>query len=201
MYKSREEAKTERRTKLVSVAISIFATRPYKDISINDITEKANCSHGLFYHYFKDKEDIFYAAIEHAEFVNIIIRKNANFQLRHGIECFKDLSEAILKVFCEPDDSYAEIMVFLLNVMRNIDKYPDASDFVRRRRQTNKKIVEEIIYGQDRGEIIKGDPNKLAINYITLIQGLAQYRLLAGIEHFIPPKHVENILEANFYEK
>ena len=201
MYKSREEAKLERRTKLVTVAISIFATRPYKDISIDDITEKANCSHGLFYHYFKDKEDIFYAAIEHAEFVNITIRKNTNFQLGHGIKCFKDLSEAIIKVFCEPDDSYAETLAFLLNVMRNIDKYPSANDFVKHRQNANKKIVEEIIYGQDRGEIIKGDPNKLAINYITLIQGLAQYRLLAGIEHFIPPKNVEHTLEAGFYEE
>lgn len=44
--------------RVFSVAAEMFSTRPYEEINMTDIAEKANASVGTIYHYFESKYSI-----------------------------------------------------------------------------------------------------------------------------------------------
>jgi AcrR family transcriptional regulator len=55
--RSRKGAET--RARLLAAAKRIFEERGFLDVRVSDITERAELSHGSFYHYFDSKEQIF----------------------------------------------------------------------------------------------------------------------------------------------
>lgn len=57
------ERKEARRKKLLSAAISIFGRKGFHATTVPMIVRAANSSVGSFYFYFRDKEDIFAAAL------------------------------------------------------------------------------------------------------------------------------------------
>ncbi len=50
---------TETRARLVSAAKEVFERDGFLDARISDIAERADLSHGSFYHYFESKEEVF----------------------------------------------------------------------------------------------------------------------------------------------
>lgn len=61
-----DELKSENSTKmdLIKSALELFSEKGYEETSIDDICEKAEVSHGLFYYYFDSKEDVIEAITE-----------------------------------------------------------------------------------------------------------------------------------------
>lgn len=53
----------ERRSQLVVLAIEEFGSRPYDEVSIDAIAEKAGISKGLVYHYFPTKRALYIACV------------------------------------------------------------------------------------------------------------------------------------------
>jgi AcrR family transcriptional regulator len=53
----------ERRSQLLRLGIQLFASRPYDEISIDDIADEAGISKGLLYHYFHSKREFYVEAI------------------------------------------------------------------------------------------------------------------------------------------
>ncbi len=53
------ELKLERKKEIALSGLKVFCEKGYDGATVDDIVKKANCSHGLFYHYFKSKKDIF----------------------------------------------------------------------------------------------------------------------------------------------
>jgi AcrR family transcriptional regulator len=61
MPRTREQNKLildQRKQEIISCSITMFKDRDGKDVSIDDICKKLGISHGLFYHYFKNKKDL-----------------------------------------------------------------------------------------------------------------------------------------------
>ena len=56
--------KEGRKDTILASALKVFCEKGYTGATINDIVKKAKCSHGLFYHYFKNKKEIFDAVSE-----------------------------------------------------------------------------------------------------------------------------------------
>lgn len=52
----------ERRAQLISAAITLFSTRAFDQVSIDDIAAEADVSRALFYRYFSSPHDVFLAA-------------------------------------------------------------------------------------------------------------------------------------------
>ncbi len=59
-----DKIKEERRQKILTCALMLFCKKGYYATTVNDIAKKAKCSHGLFYHYFKNKKELFDAVCE-----------------------------------------------------------------------------------------------------------------------------------------
>ncbi len=53
-----------RRSQLLGVGSELFASRPYDDVWIDHVAERAGVSRGLLYHYFGSKRAFLYAVIE-----------------------------------------------------------------------------------------------------------------------------------------
>ena len=60
----KQQLETERRSQIQSAALQMFFEKGYKNTSMNDISAKAGISKGLIYHYFKNKEDLFFSLQE-----------------------------------------------------------------------------------------------------------------------------------------
>lgn len=58
------QLKSTRKDDIVVCALKVFCEKGYHGATVNDIVKKAKCSHGLFYHYFKNKKEIFDAVAE-----------------------------------------------------------------------------------------------------------------------------------------
>ncbi len=54
----------ERKKELIDTAERLFLEKGYDRTTVNDIVEEVNVAKGTFYHYFKSKPDILYAAVE-----------------------------------------------------------------------------------------------------------------------------------------
>ncbi len=62
MPKSKEQIASLKEARKKEIALSglkVFCEKGYDGATVDDIVKKANCSHGLFYHYFKSKKEIF----------------------------------------------------------------------------------------------------------------------------------------------
>ncbi|MHA3023303.1 TetR/AcrR family transcriptional regulator [Mycobacterium sp. BMJ-28] len=56
----------DRRTELLTLGVEVFGQRPYDEVRIDEIAERAGISRALMYHYFPDKR-AFFAAVVRAE--------------------------------------------------------------------------------------------------------------------------------------
>ena len=54
----------ERRTELVDTAARLFAEKGYESVSVRDILNEVSGAPGMFYYYFKSKQDIYLATME-----------------------------------------------------------------------------------------------------------------------------------------
>lgn len=51
--------KTARKKEIAIAGLKVFCEKGFDGATIEDIVKKAGCSHGLFYHYFKSKKEVF----------------------------------------------------------------------------------------------------------------------------------------------
>lgn len=59
----RELQKQERRNQLLDVARRLFAEKGLENTTIKDIADAADVAQGLLYHYFRSKDDVFWAIV------------------------------------------------------------------------------------------------------------------------------------------
>lgn len=55
----------ERRAQLLKVGCELFASRPYDEVWIDHVAERAGVSRSLLYHYFQNKRGFLHAIVEH----------------------------------------------------------------------------------------------------------------------------------------
>ncbi len=60
-FAQNEALKEQRKKKIEKAALRLFAKKDFLEISVDDITSLSRCSHGLFYHYYRNQEELFQA--------------------------------------------------------------------------------------------------------------------------------------------
>jgi AcrR family transcriptional regulator len=91
----------DRRTELLSLGAEVFGQRPYDEVRIDEIAERAGVSRALMYHYFPDKR-AFFAAVVRAESERLFEATNTPpdsdlslfDQLRAGVLAYLQYDEA-----------------------------------------------------------------------------------------------------------
>jgi AcrR family transcriptional regulator len=59
-------ARVDRQTALLEAALELFTTRPYEDISVDELCARAGVAHGLLSYHFESKRGLFAAAVRKA---------------------------------------------------------------------------------------------------------------------------------------
>lgn len=183
------------KSKIINAAIELFSSTPYGDVSILQISKKANVSNGIVYKYFKNKEDLF------TYLLNIIVDKiqselqyivgeTLEERLKNFIELNIKLTEqeaTIIKIFRDGQYRFIEYE-------KKIKKgYLKSLEKVFQRKLNSYETI--YILGSIRFINISYHSRKLTYNYDLLVNIL--------LNGFLNPTKidVQKIYNSDFYER
>ncbi|WP_199613605.1 TetR/AcrR family transcriptional regulator [Paenibacillus alkalitolerans] len=185
-----KQIRDDRREQILKAALKVFAWRGLAAAKISDIAAEAGLSHGLVYHYFRSKDEIFTMLVETALNGSKKVVEYAARQKLTPLGQLRWLTETILKGISEDGAFFFLIIVQAFTshavpeqVKAMVNGHsPTALD----------SIVPIIIAGQQAGEIVHDDPVKLGRAYFALIQGISMEQ--AQNKDGLPPLDADLIL-------
>jgi len=181
-----EQLKKERIDSIYRAALYLFATRGFNGVTSDDITNAAKCSHGLLYHYFGSKEELFQHLINDIVLkLDEEITKDVDFTQRPKF-LIRDLLNAYLGALKQPRDDYACAIYLLLNLYIQ-------SRFTPKVKKTFKFRIFENIYctieeGKKVGEFSDYPTRELTILLLSVLKGLSYNRINLGHKNCIIPR-------------
>ncbi|MDQ0230653.1 TetR/AcrR family transcriptional regulator [Metabacillus malikii] len=167
------EIRDARKEQILSAAAKVFARRGMVAAKISDIAKEAQLSHGLVYHYFESKEQIFVTLVKKASDKSIEVVNEANQYNGTPIQKLTWMTETILRSIATGEGIYLYLIMIQASTS---DAVPAEVRDVLMGDNANSPVfatIPIIIEGQNEGEIVKEDPVKLAVTYYAFIQGLA----------------------------
>lgn len=173
-----QKIKDQKRNLILATALRLFSIRGYDLVVVNDITKEANISHGLFYHYFSNKADVFLALMKIAEERSLQKRKDEkNFINMRAIDAIRRIVTLMLiDVYLEDESPYFLYMFVNMHLQKTIPDHPDSK--IRPPRETFFAFfVGLIARGQKEGDVSGGDPREFAVIYYSIIKGLCYTRI------------------------
>ncbi|MCH3976942.1 MAG: TetR/AcrR family transcriptional regulator [Bacilli bacterium] len=182
----------QRRQDLLNVCLELFSRQGFEAVTINDIVHLADCSHGLFYHYFRDKDDAFLAVIN--------MTLNDMKQLFPYLEGMKekprnglrDLTSYLLEIVSK-DRNRSFVHELNIYVSLHSFKTDRRTRFYNQLTKMDIKspyeiIKETFVRGQDLHELKEDfSPEDLAMLYLNLMTGLISNRIALGQKRFAYP--------------
>ena len=148
------EMKDERRNSILAAALPLFSMN--KKVSIDAICEKAKCSHGIVYHYFRNTEQILERLLKSPTYVEL---NNKLFNIQEGSSYEK--IEQILSVLLDVSPQKFEEVCYLNMIIKNSEKASLRSLLT--------KLIKD---GQTAGSIVGGEPSSLVDSVFLLLKGL-----------------------------
>ena len=148
------EMKDERRNSILAAALPLFSMN--KKVSIDAICEKAKCSHGIVYHYFRNTEQILERLLKSPTSVEL---NNKLFNIQEGSSYEK--IEQILTILLDVSPQKFEEVCYLNMIIKNSEKTSLRSLLT--------KLIKD---GQTAGSIVGGEPSSLVDSAFLLLKGL-----------------------------
>lgn len=168
-----QELRDTRKEQILQAALLVFARRGMVAAKISDIAKEAGLSHGLVYHYFTSKEEIFSTLVRRATNSSIAVIQQASEQLGTPLEKLHWMTEQILNSLTDGEHA----LLFLIMIQASTsDAIPDEVKEILTGEEAVSPvtcILPLIIAGQEIDEIISADPVSLAVTYYSFVQGLA----------------------------
>ena len=149
-----QEMKEDRRNSILAAALPLFSLN--KKVSIDMICEKADCSHGIIYHYFRNTDQILEKLLKNPTFLDLQAKLNG---IKGGSSYEK--IEEILSILLDVSSAKFEDVCYLNMIIKNNDKTS--------LRATLTKLIKD---GQAAGTIIGGEPAQLVDSVFLLLKGL-----------------------------
>ena len=182
-----EEMRKEREDSILNAALFIFASKGYEQTTADAIRAVVNCSHGLLYHYFKTKEDLYIAVIQRKvrPIVGGLI-KDVNRDRKAKI-VLTDITDCLLNALKSENDEYAWSISLLLDIhlrtvinpkIKIIEKDGKVFDWVH-------ELVER---GKAEGDFNELSSKELVLSILALYKGLSYNRIKIGHTKFLCPK-------------
>ena len=183
-----EQIRNERINQILLCATELFATKGYEAVNLDEVTKKANCSHGLLYHYFKNKEELYEAVLNKVVFPNIQnIVSTISFKQKAKY-VVQDLLDTTFKLLKSNNDERIKELYLLLNV--HLQK---SFKFIQKNEKGHTvvfSLMEDLIErGQQENDFSSSyGSTELTIAVLSLLKGIAFNRINIGYKRFICPK-------------
>ena len=178
-----KDIKDKRKQQIVDSSIPVFASQGYDGTSINQLISSARCSHGLFYHYFKDKNELFDAVVGNIyayPHLGETISRCRSFGGMPGLRTFTEFVDVLLT---KNDRTIQYARIFIL--------VPSQKDYKMKTKpliEGNTGVIalldKMIIEGQKAGTVKKGDHLAYAKTINLWFEGSVYDRLLLGRAKF-----------------
>lgn len=174
-----QEIKDERREAILKSSLRLFAVRGYDATSINDITSASSCSHGLFYHYFVSKEEVFQTLIQDSlqkgnkpEFSETFSDQGAS-----PSKLLRSILEHVLAELDKPKSDVPFYIYIFLNIHFQKTVPPPPLKSKNKAKSPFQKLADLIKRGQESGEFADGNPAEYAMSLFALLRGLTYVRV------------------------
>lgn len=180
-----QRIRDERHEHILRSAAHVFARKGLIATTISDIAAEANVSHGLTYHYFASKEEIFRQLIARAmQGTENLLRKAHT----HEGTITERLHWLINEMLEGAKDS-ADDLLIVQHAMISEAIPPDVRELILYGPPIVLKLLSDLLReGQITGEIIAGDPDQLALLLLSCIQGIFSNKALHFEQHSINPE-------------
>lgn len=99
----------ERREELIETAERLFSSQGYQETAVSDIVQALQVAQGTFYYYFKSKEDVLRAVIEH----DLQTMRDAMAAIRQGPPDARGKLEGILNVILSFNDKRESLFKYI----------------------------------------------------------------------------------------
>ncbi len=168
---------TKTKYKILNVARNLFISKSYKNVSLNNIANKAGVTKGGVYHYFSSKEALFLEVFEDTLSTaekNICTFISSDISLSDLLKAALTPKNAIDQIFdiLKGKDSYIEpnYIAFMFDALNN---FPDLKARVTKYYQTITKAIRDKLLDAIKEEKINKDldPDALALQIIFMIEG------------------------------
>lgn len=183
------QIRNERINSILTSAMFLYATKGYDSTTLDEIAKVAGCSHGLLYHYFKDKNGIYDYLVDNVAFPMITkLMESINFKQKAKFVLYDSLN-MIMKALKSEDDQYAWAINLLISLDLSIVEGTKSTIVSKSK---NKKVFSWISLTVERGQL-EGDFSKdknvreVTASLLCFIKGLAYSRTRLGSKKFICP--------------
>lgn len=168
-----EAIRDKRKDKIINKTLKLLATKGFDSITIDDISKASNCAHGLFYHYFDVKEDLYNSTVTQFEikYANKLLNYDGLMNT-NGLDGLKMVIDFYDKIIDENDLLVCFSRLYLnksyqcktaIKQLNGLDLY---------------KILPTIIKkGQDEGSVKNGNPEDLSRLLISILLTETELRL------------------------
>ena len=182
-----EQMRREREQAILNAGLYLFATKGYELTTADSITKMVNCSHGLLYHYYKTKEELYQAVIEkkvrpivYSVIADVDFNQKAKF-------VFIDITSRFLKALKSENDEYAWSIALLLDIHLQGVINPKVRH-VEKDKKLYDQVFELIEKGKAEGDFNDSSSREVTISLLALFKGLSYNRIRVGYSKFICPR-------------
>ncbi|WP_301107633.1 TetR/AcrR family transcriptional regulator [Sporosarcina sp.] len=175
-----KEIRDVRQHQLKDAAIELFGMKGFAATKISEITNKAELSHGLFYHYFKSKEELYVTVLVELLETMIEMIDEAEEQSESPLKQLEWLTDVTHSAPLR-DGVYRHILI-MQALYSDYLPVETKENIVERYRLMVIRISQIIERGQLTGDFIEGEPEELAIYHLSLVHGL----LLSNARKMVP---------------
>jgi len=161
--------KYSRKQQILQAASEVFRNNNFQSAYISNIAKKANLAEETIYHYFKNKEDIFFSILAQK---TEAFCEELNLQLQGIHDSLNKLRKFtwLYLYHFKTNPTYARTLMLEMPVSR---KFPKSETFVREKVIAD-KVLELIKEGQEEG-LIRRDMDGRVIR--ELLMGILEHRL------------------------
>jgi len=149
-YEDPESSHRDIRGDIISAAIDLFFERGYEATGVQDIVDRAGCTKGGLYHYFRSKEELLLEIRN--DYMGSLLRRARQIHSENH-SATEALSLIIRELMLEVSKRRAQMTVAFLETRTDYDRYPEAKV---QRDEWERFLVEIIAQGQRDNEFRPG---------------------------------------------
>lgn len=177
--------KDERREQLLLAALKVFAHKGLAATKIGDIAAATGLSHGLVYHYFASKDDIYLELVRRAITISSSLMQQLDQLELSPLGKLRAIADATLQGIDENEEG-AYYFYLMQQAMASDTGIPVVRELIGGFTVPMEVTVRAILQGQQVGEVQEGDPVEFAVVFWSAIQGLAIQKIVAGAGFRMP---------------
>jgi AcrR family transcriptional regulator len=181
------QLRDERIEEIYTAAYKVFSSQGYRATMMEDIAKAADISKGLIYHYFTSKDELYTAMVKRTmQGALKLIRDSADLP----VSPWERLQWLMVEIITRAQQNPEEFLVIMQAYVTDAVPAEVRAMVIQYTTTISETIRGSIIEGQAAGQVIQGNPDKLAMTLTACLHGLV-------LNTTIPTYQQSQLIDAN----